>query len=102
MKPIKWISDVTLGISIILFSYVYWFSYQLEQYGNMGKSGEDILYITVNGFTVAFLLSVTSAIFRGVEIKRMKEPKLRKKILLAISLVPSIKILIGYIIYGVN
>jgi len=102
MKLVKLTSDVSLGISIVLFSYVYWFIYRLERDSISGMSGEEILFITVNLATVAFIMSFISAVFRSVEIKKAELPSKLSKILLAISLVPSLKIIIGYFIYGVN
>jgi len=102
MKFIKLGADVSLGISILLFSYVYWFAYRIEKDGVFGMSGDDITNVTVNLFTVAFLISVTSAVLRIIEIRKAELTSKLSKVLLVISLVPSIKILVVFFVYGFN
>jgi hypothetical protein len=102
MKFIKFASDVSLGISIILFSYIYWFSYQIEQHGSLGMSVDEITDVTVSLFTVALAISLVSAILRYVEIRTTKISSLLSKALLVISLLPAVRVVIGYVFYWIN
>ena len=102
MKSIKVTSDVMLGLSAVLFSYVYWFAFRIERQGTSGMSSNDITDVTVNLFYVALLLSVLSATLRAIAIKKMKVPSKLNLLLLAISLVPLLKWIVQGLIYEAN
>lgn len=99
MKYIKLAADISLGLTVILFAYVYWFSYQVEQHGTSGMSGKEITDVTVNLFTVTLAISIISAILRYTEIRTQKVASKLSKALLLITLLPSLNVVIGYGIY---
>ena len=72
MKLINLTSNVTLGISLILFSYIYWIVYQIESGSLNTWTSSEIRNVTADLFYVALLISMVSVIFRGIAIKAIE------------------------------
>jgi len=91
MKSINLASDATLGISLILFSYIYWTVHRIEIGGLKSWAPDEITNITVNLFYVALLLSIVSVIFRGIVIKQQEQKKRLSWLLLIVATIPFVK-----------
>jgi hypothetical protein len=91
MKSIKLVSNTTLGISLVLFSYIYWTVYRIEGGVLNDWAPDEITSVTVDLFYVALLLSVLSMFFRGIVIKRQKNKKGLNCLLLIFATIPLAK-----------
>jgi hypothetical protein len=99
VRTIKFTSDATLGISLILFAYIYWTIYRIEIGSVTSWTSGEILNVTVNLFYIALLVSLVSVVFRGVVIKQQESHNKWNWLLLVVAMIPFSKWLIETIAY---
>ncbi len=99
MKSIKLTSDATLGISLVIFSYIYWIVYRIESGSLTNWTSDEILTVTVNLFYVALLVSIVSVILRGIVIKQQESKNKLNWLLLVVAMMPFSKWLIETVAY---
>ncbi len=99
MKSIKLASDTTLGISLVLFSYIYWTVHRIESGDPNSWAPNEITNIAVNLFYVALSLSIVSVVFRGIVIKQQENKKRLSWGLLLVATIPLVKWLFDIFAY---
>ena len=91
MRSINLVSNATLGISLVLFSYIYWTVYRIEGGVLNDWKPDEMTNVTVDLFYVALLLSALSMIFRGFVIKLQENKKGLDWGLLIVATIPLAK-----------
>ena len=100
MKSIKLAADATLGVSLVLFSYIYWTIYRIENGDLNSRTPEEITIVTVHLFYWALSLAFFSLIFRAVVLKTQTHNKGLNWGLLIISTIPLLKWLFDMFAYS--
>lgn len=91
MKSIKLASDTSLGVSLVVFSYVYWTAHRIESGSLSSWTIDEITNVTVNLFYFALLLSVVSIVCRLVVIKQLHWKNKLSWMLLIVATIPLMK-----------